>query len=86
MDAGEDPCPAPNCHFDSGWASTPQCQSKIEQTDMGRKASTYTCKEYREEMVLLALQQRLQQKDLSEEERQRILEEIQRLETSMGMD
>jgi hypothetical protein len=46
----------------------------------------YTCKEYRQEMVLAGLKKRSARQDLSEEERQHILDEIRRLEAAMGMD
>ena len=45
----------------------------------------YTCHEYREEMQLLGLQRRLNDKDISEEERQHLKEKIKDLEASMGM-
>jgi len=45
----------------------------------------YTCSEYREEMILAALQRSLQRPDLSVEERKRIEQEITRLEKSMGL-
>jgi len=45
----------------------------------------YTCNEYREEMILAALQRSLQRPDLSTEERHQIEEEIERLEKSMGL-
>ncbi|MFP3980665.1 MAG: hypothetical protein ACLFUY_04665 [Desulfobacterales bacterium] len=45
----------------------------------------YTCNEYRAEMILLALERRLAQNDLSEAERQSIREEIERLKTEMGI-
>jgi hypothetical protein len=45
----------------------------------------YTCKEYREEMILLALQQKLQLPDLTEEEKRTLLEEITRLEERIGL-
>lgn len=44
----------------------------------------YTCNEYREEMVLLALRQKLTRKDLSTEEKAALLEEIERLEQEFG--
>ncbi len=47
--------------------------------------SVYTCNEYREEMILLALQQRLQQPDLTAEERQELLDEIARLSEKIGL-
>lgn len=46
----------------------------------------YTCNEYREEMILLGLQRRLSQKDLTEEERQKLLLEISNVEKQMGLD
>ncbi|MDJ0622127.1 MAG: hypothetical protein QNJ17_04125 [Desulfocapsaceae bacterium] len=45
----------------------------------------YTCNEYREEMILAALQRRLQQNNLSEEEKTRVLQEIAELEKKMGL-
>jgi len=44
----------------------------------------YTCNEYREEMILLALLRRLKDPDLSEEERVKITEEIACLEKKIG--
>jgi hypothetical protein len=46
----------------------------------------YTCSEYREEMILLGLKRRLTEPDLSEAERQRLLDRINALEQEMGMD
>lgn len=46
----------------------------------------YTCNEYRDEMLLLALNKRLNEHDLSEDEKQRIIKEIKKLESVMGMD
>jgi hypothetical protein len=45
----------------------------------------YTCTEYRAEMMLLGLKMRLNQKDLTEEEKAAILSEIQKLEEKMGL-
>lgn len=45
----------------------------------------YTCSEYREEMILAALQRTLQRQDLSAEERKRIEREIAALEKRMGL-
>ncbi len=49
------------------------------------KPNTYTCKEYREEMILAALRKRLEQEELSESERAILLEEIAQLEEKMGL-
>jgi hypothetical protein len=48
--------------------------------------SLYTCRQYREEMILLGLRKRLNVPELSERERQTIEKEIRRLEAQMGMD
>lgn len=45
----------------------------------------YTCNEYREEMILLGLQKRLANPDLSKEEKEAILKEIARVEEQMGL-
>ncbi|MBS3758734.1 MAG: hypothetical protein KGY61_08720 [Desulfobacterales bacterium] len=45
----------------------------------------YTCNDYRLEMILLSLKQRLAGENLSEAERTEIQKEIRRLETEMGM-
>ena len=50
------------------------------------QTSTYTCREYREEMILLALQKKLAALDLVPEEKQTLLREIAEVEARMGMD
>jgi hypothetical protein len=47
--------------------------------------SQYTCNEYRAEMILLALQNKLQLANLSEQERREIFREIARLEKIVGL-
>ena len=47
--------------------------------------SVYTCSDYREEMTLLALRNRLCSDKLSETQRRQIKEEIRRLEEKIGM-
>lgn len=46
----------------------------------------YTCTEYREEMILLGLQKRLASPGLTPEEKQKLLDEIKRVEKEMGID
>jgi hypothetical protein len=46
----------------------------------------YTCRDYREEMLLLGLRKRLCDEHLPEMDRKKILREIQHLESEMGMD
>jgi len=45
----------------------------------------YTCKEYRVEMILLGLQRRLREEDLSDAEKEKIKEQIREVEKAMGM-
>lgn len=47
--------------------------------------NNYTCNEYRQEMILLALQLRLAKESLPESEKETILREIHLLESSMNM-
>lgn len=49
------------------------------------KEFKYTCNEYREEMILVNLHNRLQQESLTEEERLKIQKEIEKLEEQMGL-
>jgi hypothetical protein len=49
-------------------------------------AGPYTCREYREEMLLLGLRRQLAQADLSDLERQALKEQIRRLENTMQME
>ena len=46
----------------------------------------YTCREYREEMVLLSLRRRLEQEELTEEERRMLRDRLTRLEAEMEID
>ena len=46
----------------------------------------YTCLEYREEMLLLALKRQIEDPALPETEKRRLAEKIFELEQKMGMD
>ncbi|SMC50876.1 hypothetical protein SAMN02746065_103112 [Desulfocicer vacuolatum DSM 3385] len=46
----------------------------------------YTCNEYREEMILAALQRQLAKPDLTPETRSQLLMDIEKLEIAMGLD
>jgi len=50
------------------------------------KINTYTCKNYREDMMLLGLKISLKNSTLSDKEKKRIIKEIKNLELKMGMD
>lgn len=50
------------------------------------QTSPYTCREYREEMILLALQKKLAAPDLTPDEKEKLLTEIAEVEACMGMD
>jgi hypothetical protein len=53
---------------------------------MDKNAGNYTCNDYREEMMLLGLKQRLSLGNLSEEEKRAVKADIKRLESLMGME
>jgi hypothetical protein len=63
-----------------------------EKMDKGNEKTTdgqtapYTCNDYRQEMILLAMRRKLHNGGLSEEESRRLQEEITRLEAVMDMD
>ncbi|MBF0572585.1 MAG: hypothetical protein HQK69_02320 [Desulfamplus sp.] len=44
----------------------------------------YTCNEYREEMILASLRQRLTNSELTEEQRYILIKEIEKIEKEMG--
>lgn len=46
----------------------------------------YTCNEYRQEMVLLGLRRRLEQEDLTDEERRELRARLMELESEMELD
>ncbi len=46
----------------------------------------YTCSDYRQEMILVGLINRLKDPDLKESERLVIEEQVKRLKADMGMD
>ncbi|MBF0232039.1 MAG: hypothetical protein HQK62_01750 [Desulfamplus sp.] len=49
-----------------------------------KEKAKYTCNEYREEMILAALRQRLANADLSLEEKKALIKEIEKIEKEMG--
>lgn len=55
------------------------------QARMAEKKGNYTCNDYREEMILLGLQKRLNQGNLTDKEKEDILKEIELIEKQMGM-
>lgn len=46
----------------------------------------YTCSDYRTEMILVSLRQRLKQEDLNEEEKKEIILQIEEIEAAMELD
>lgn len=57
----------------------------LSMTDTPKAVSSkYTCNDYREEMILLGLRQKLLRSDLTDEERVKLAREIARLEKNMG--
>ena len=61
-------------------------QSICDKHFMVIKHRKYTCNEYRQEMVLLGLKNRLSRENMSDEEKQNLVEEIKKLEAVMCMD
>ena len=49
-------------------------------------STKYTCNEYREEMILLALQSKLASNSLTSDEKREVIEQIEQLEKQMGID
>lgn len=47
---------------------------------------TYTCRDYRQEMILAGLRKRLNEEDLEKDIRAELEKEIRKLEALMGMD
>jgi len=50
------------------------------------KFMEYTCVDYRAEMILLGLKRRLHLEELSEEEREEIILQVEKLEAKTGLD
>lgn len=46
----------------------------------------YTCTDYRAEMILVSLRQRLKQEDLNEAEKNDIILQIEKIEAAMELD
>lgn len=46
----------------------------------------YTCTDYRTEMILVSLKQRLKQDDLTEAEKKEIILQIEEIEAAMQLD
>ena len=46
----------------------------------------YTCTDYRTEMILVSLRQRLKQEDLSETEKKEIISQIEKVEADMELN
>lgn len=46
--------------------------------------ATYTCNEYRQEMILAGLRKQLATSNLTPDEREKLLAEIEKLEQEMG--
>ena len=46
----------------------------------------YTCADYRNEMILVSLRQRLKQEDLNEAEKQGIILQIEEIEAAMDLN
>ena len=52
---------------------------------MGTHEAPYTCMDYRQEMILMGLKRRLEQPDLSEDEKRGLKERIREIESALDM-
>lgn len=52
---------------------------------MQNKKENYTCSDYRQEMILIGLRKQLNDEQLRDDARQKILEQIETLEDKMGL-
>jgi hypothetical protein len=59
------------------------CQNK--DFSIGSLPMKYTCEDYRSEMQLVAIKKRLQQENLTKEEKLKLIEEIKQLEEEMNL-
>ena len=57
----------------------------VVRTAKTRAMKPYTCTEYRQEMILLSLQRRLADPNLDPVEKQRLKEQIRKIEKDMDM-
>lgn len=60
------------------------CRKEQEEYKLGQ--GTYSCQDFRIEMVILGLYRRLQDPALSKEEKEQILARLRELEAEAGMD
>ena len=51
-----------------------------------KSGQSYTCSDYRQEMMLLSLKNRLGSQGLSKDEKQSLMREIAAIEKQMGLD
>jgi len=56
----------------------------LNNSETIKNKTRYTCNEYREEMILASLRQRLANADLSEDDRQTLIQEVEKIEKEMG--
>jgi hypothetical protein len=60
-------------------------RSEVPASAAGAPRCGYGCQDYREEMRLLGLRRSLQRPDLTEEERRRLQQAVDELESSLGL-
>ncbi|MBF0112845.1 MAG: hypothetical protein HQK74_08955 [Desulfamplus sp.] len=57
----------------------------MNNSDNPKNRSKYTCNDYREEMILASLRQQLANPDLSQEAKESLIKEIEKIEKDMGL-
>lgn len=61
-----------------------ESSDSITPTTGIKERAKYTCNEYREEMILASLRQRLATAEFSSDEKDELIKEIERIEKDMG--
>lgn len=56
----------------------------MDSSDRMQDKTRYTCNQYREEMILASLRQRLSNANLVQDEKQALIREIEKIEKEMG--
>ncbi|MBF0211329.1 MAG: hypothetical protein HQK68_10640 [Desulfamplus sp.] len=57
----------------------------MNNPEITKNRSKYTCSDYREEMILASLRQQLANPDLSQEAKESLIKEIEKIEKEMGL-
>jgi hypothetical protein len=68
-----------------GFCICKQERSRRSGERMENQKASYTCMDYRQEMILMGLKRKLEQPDLTEDEKRILIEQIRELESALDM-